>query len=44
MAVDMGFAGSQEVEVGAVEEEDGFAHFVSFMCMWWLCEVRRDCM
>lgn len=36
MAVDMGFAGAQEVEVGAVEEEDGFSHFVSFMCMWWL--------
>ena len=43
MAVDMGFAGAQEVEVGAVEEEDGFAHFVSCMCMrMWLCEVRRE--
>ena len=29
VAVDLGFAGAQEVEVGAVEEEDGFAHFVS---------------
>lgn len=23
----MGFAGAEEVEVGAVDEEDGFAHF-----------------
>lgn len=26
-AVDVGFAGPEEVEVGAVDEEDGFAHF-----------------
>ena len=33
MAVDMGFAGAQEGEVGAVEEEDGFAHFAFFVCV-----------
>lgn len=30
-AVDVWFAGAEEVEVGAVEEEDGFAHFLSFL-------------
>lgn len=42
MAVDMGFAGAQEVEVGAVEEEDGFAHFVSCMCICVYMYVLRS--
>lgn len=52
-AVDVWFAGAEEVEVGAVEEEDGFAHFLSFLLFCfgllvlesdgfaWLCYAMR---
>jgi len=30
VAIYVWFAGAEEVEVGAVEEKDGFAHFVCF--------------
>lgn len=40
-AVDVWFAGAEEVEVGAVEEEDGFSHclLISFLLVFWLLSL-----